>query len=211
MSHVINNKNAVTLAGIISSNIVFDYEFKDKKYYSATIMIKRTSNNEDFIPLLISEELIDFNKDYNGKFVKIYGSINTYNNIQENGKTKLKVSVYVKSIDILDGEENEFHNNVILEGYIGSPVKCRKTPLNKIIGDFTLAVNRLYGKCNYIPCICWYDNAVFASKLPLGAYVTVSGRIQSREYVKKISDTESENRVAYEMSISEIKELGKQE
>lgn len=67
-----------------------------------------------------------------------------------------------------------------------------------------LAVNRPYGKSDYIPCICWGRNARFASAFEVGEHVQVMGRIQSREYMKKITETESQKRVAYEVSVSKL-------
>ena len=82
--------------------------------------------------------------------------------------------------------------------------------MGREIADLLLAVNRSYGKSDYIPCICWGRNARFAENFEVGGELQIWGRIQSREYQKKISETEFERRVAYEVSVSKL-EYAKQE
>ena len=91
-----------------------------------------------------------------------------------------------------------------MEGYICKQPVYRKTPLGREIADLLLAVNRPYGKSDYIPCICWGRNARYASGFEVGEHVQVLGRIQSRDYVKKISELETETRTAYEVSVSKL-------
>ena len=95
-------------------------------------------------------------------------------------------------------------NHILLDGYICKEPVYRKTPLGREIADLLLAVNRPYGKSDYIPCICWGRNARFASSFEVGEHVQILGRIQSREYIKKITDTESQKRTAYEVSVSKL-------
>lgn len=95
-------------------------------------------------------------------------------------------------------------NHIMLDGYICKQPIYRKTPLGREIADLLLAVNRPYGKSDYIPCICWGRNARYASNFEVGEHVQIFGRIQSREYVKKLTETETEKRVAYEVSVSKL-------
>lgn len=95
-------------------------------------------------------------------------------------------------------------NSIFIDGYICKEPKYRETPLGREITDILLAVNRPYGKSDYIPCICWGRNARFAGNLEIGTHIQIEGRIQSREYQKKISDDEFEARTAYEVSASKI-------
>ena len=95
-------------------------------------------------------------------------------------------------------------NQIYLDGYICKPPVYRKTPLGREIADLLLAVNRPYGKSDYIPCICWGRNARYASAFQVGGHVMIWGRIQSREYIKRLSEEESEKRVAYEVSVSKL-------
>ena len=95
-------------------------------------------------------------------------------------------------------------NKIFLDGYICKQPIYRETPLGREIADVLLAVNRPYGKSDYIPCIAWGRNAIYASGLEVGTRLQIEGRIQSREYQKRISETESETRTAYEVSISRL-------
>ena len=101
-------------------------------------------------------------------------------------------------------ELQEKSNQIFLDGYICKNPVYRKTPLGREIADLLIAVNRSYGKSDYIPCICWGRNARFASGFEIGAHVEIYGRIQSREYIKKIGEEETEKRMAYEVSVSKI-------
>ena len=95
-------------------------------------------------------------------------------------------------------------NEIALTGYVCKEPVYRKTPLGREIADLLIAVNRPYGKSDYIPCICWGRNARFASGFEVGEHVQILGRIQSREYVKKLTETETEKRIAYEVSVSKL-------
>ena len=95
-------------------------------------------------------------------------------------------------------------NQIFLDGYICKTPVYRKTPLGREIADLLLAVNRPYGKSDYIPCICWGRNARFASTFEVGGRTQIWGRIQSREYMKKIGEEQMEKRIAYEVSVSKL-------
>ena len=132
------------------------------------------------------------------------GQFRSYNQHGEK-KNRLVLSVFVREIAFVEEEwDGAKTNTILLDGYICKQPIYRKTPLGREIADLLLAVNRPYGKSDYIPCICWGRNARFASGFEVGEHVQVLGRIQSREYVKKLSETESEKRVAYEVSVSKL-------
>jgi single-stranded DNA-binding protein len=118
------------------------------------------------------------------------------------------LSVFVREVTITekcDVEEDMLKpNQIFLDGFICKPPIYRKTPLGREIADVLLAVNRPYGKSDYIPCICWGRNARYAESFEVGGHVQIWGRIQSREYQKKVSETEVEKRVAYEVSVSKL-------
>ena len=116
------------------------------------------------------------------------------------------LSVFVREISFIEEEPDDSKaNNILLDGYICKEPIYRKTPMGREIADLLLAVNRPYGKSDYIPCICWERNARYISNFGIiGEHVQISGRIQSREYKKKISDTEIELRTAYEVSVSKL-------
>ncbi len=168
------------------------------------VQVKRLSNSEDRIPLMVSERLIDVSQDYIGEFIMVSGQFRSYNRHDEQ-KNRLVLSVFVREVEFIEEElDGAKTNNIFLDGYICKLPVYRKTPLGREIADLLLAVNRPYGKSDYIPCICWGRNARFASTFEVGEHVQVIGRIQSREYIKKLSETETEKRVAYEVSVSKL-------
>lgn len=168
------------------------------------VLVRRLSNSDDRIPLMISERLIDVTQDYRGEYITVNGQFRSYNKHDEN-KNHLVLSVFVREITFVEEElDGAKTNNIMLDGYICKNPIYRKTPLGREIADLLLAVNRPYGKSDYIPCICWGRNARYASNFEVGEHVQIFGRIQSREYVKKITETETEKRTAYEVSVSKL-------
>jgi len=154
--------------------------------------------------LMISERLIDVNEDMVGQNIYVTGQFRSFNRHEEK-KNRLVLSVFVRELEFLDEIDDEVKSNqIFLDGYVCKEPIYRKTPLGREIADLLIAVNRSYGKSDYIPCICWGRNARFASGFDVGGHVQIWGRIQSREYVKKLSETQTEKRVAYEVSVSKI-------
>ena len=171
------------------------------------VLVKRLSDSSDRIPVMVSERLIDVTKDYEGEFVQIGGQFRSYNRHDEK-KNRLVLSVFAREVSFVEEETDKAKTNqIFLDGYICKMPIYRKTPLGREIADMLIAVNRPYGKSDYIPCICWGRNARFASGFEVGGHIQVWGRIQSREYVKKISEMETEKRVAYEVSVSKVEFL----
>ena len=209
MNKLIENNN-VELVGEIVSNFTFSHKTFGEGFYIAEIAVERLSETLDYIPLLISERLIDVNSDYTGKTIHVKGQFRSFN-LHEGEKNHLVLSVFVTELEPLDNIADT--NQIFLDGYICKDIIYRATPLGREVADLLLAVNRSYGKTDYIPCICWGRNARFASGFEVGGHVQVWGRIQSREYTKKISETETENHIAYEVSASRIEVLdyGKEE
>lgn len=206
MSDKIIENNQVTIMGEVASRFTFSHEVFGEGFYMVDVLVKRLSNSEDRIPLMISERLIDVTKDYTGEFIMASGQFRSYNRHEEH-KNHLVLSVFVREVAFVDEElDGAKTNNILLDGYICKPPVYRKTPLGREIADLLLAVNRPYGKSDYIPCICWGRNARYASGFAVGEHVQILGRIQSREYVKKLSETEK--RVAYEVSVSKLECIG---
>ena len=208
MSDKIIENNQVTIMGEVASRFTFSHEVFGEGFYMVDVLVKRLSNSEDRIPLMISERLIDVTKDYTGEFIMASGQFRSYNRHEEH-KNHLVLSVFVREVAFVDEElDGAKTNNILLDGYICKPPVYRKTPLGREIADLLLAVNRPYGKSDYIPCICWGRNARYASGFAVGEHVQILGRIQSREYVKKLSEAETEKRVAYEVSVSKLECIG---
>ena len=200
MSDKIIENNQVTIMGEIASPFTFSHEVYGEGFYMVDVNVKRLSNSEDRIPLMISERLIDVTQDYTGEFIMVSGQFRSYNRHDEQ-KNRLVLSVFVREAEFIDEElDGAKTNNIFLDGYICKLPVYRKTPLGREIADLLLAVNRPYGKSDYIPCICWGRNARFE----VGEHVQIIGRIQSREYIKKLTETETEKRTAYEVSVSKL-------
>ena len=196
--------NQVALVGEIVSDFTYSHEVYGEGFYMVELSVNRLSNFVDYIPVMVSERLIDVNGAYKGSYVYITGQFRSFNRHEEK-KNRLVLSVFARELEFLeDVDEESASNQIFLDGYICKEAVYRKTPLGREIADLLVAVNRSYGKSDYIPCICWGRNARFASTFEVGTHVQIWGRIQSRQYVKKISDTEIEERIAYEVSVSKI-------
>ena len=206
LDKVIEN-NRVCIIGEIVSEFTFSHEVFGEGFYIANVSVNRLSDMVDVIPLMISERLIDVTKDYRGMKIEVAGQFRSYNR-HEGTKNKLVLSIFVRELRFLEDdempEEQSKSNQIFLDGYVCKPPIYRKTPLGREIADILVAVNRPYGKSDYIPCIAWGRNARVAGGLEVGAHLQVSGRVQSREYTKKIGEEEVERRVAYEVSVSKI-------
>ena len=203
MDKVIEN-NQVSIMGEIASAFVFSHEVFGEGFYMLELLVKRLSDSYDRIPVMISERLIDVTQDYRGEYIQITGQFRSYNRHEEK-KNRLVLSVFVRELEFLDEiDENEKTNQIFLDGYICKEPIYRKTPLGREIADVLLAVNRPYGKSDYIPCICWGRNARYASSFRVGERCAIWGRIQSREYMKKLDEDNVEKRVAFEVSVSKL-------
>ena len=204
MSEKTIENNKVSVIGKIVSGFTFSHEVFGEGFYLVDLEVNRLSDQADVIPLMISERLLNVSEDYIGCTVEAIGQFRSYNR-HEGARNRLVLSVFVREINFME-EFTDYTktNQIFLDGYICKVPIYRKTPLGREIADILLAVNRPYGKSDYIPCICWGRNARYASGFEVGGHVQVYGRIQSREYVKKLSETEVEHRVAYEVSVSKV-------
>ena len=204
MSEKAIENNKVTVIGKIVSGFTFSHEVFGEGFYVVDLEVSRLSEQSDIIPLMISERLLNVEEDYIGCTVEAIGQFRSYNR-HEGARNRLVLSVFVREINFME-EFTDYTktNQIFLDGYICKVPIYRKTPLGREIADILLAVNRSYGKSDYIPCICWGRNARFASGFEVGGHAQIWGRIQSREYVKKIDEEESEKRIAYEVSVSKL-------
>ena len=193
--------NNVYLCGTVSTPPKYSHELYGEGFYEFSLCVLRLSGQSDYIPVTVSERLMSGVDLSEGAEVALNGQFRSYNKI-ENAKSKLMLTVFVR--DFVAAEEGKNPNTAELLGYICKPPVYRTTPFNREICDVLLAVNRAYNKSDYIPCIAWGRNARFVRDIEVGQKIFVTGRIQSREYTKKLSETESEVRVAYELSIGKL-------
>ena len=208
MSDKVIENNQVTIMGEVVSGFTFSHEVFGEGFYMVDVDVKRLSNSRDRIPVMVSERLVDVSQDYEEEYLMICGQFRSYNRHEEQ-KNRLVLSVFAREVTFIEEEPDGARtNNILLDGYICKLPVYRKTPLGREIADLLLAVNRPYGKSDYIPGICWGRNARFASAFEVGEHVQILGRIQSREYVKKLSETETQKRIAYEVSVSKLECVG---
>lgn len=201
-----NKNNQAVLIGEIISGFTFSHEVFGEGFYTVQLKVDRLSNNSDVIPLLISERLIDVSQSYVGSFMEVRGQFRSYNK-HGNNRSHLILSFFVQGLALPDFLDDRQSNMIYLDGYICKEPIHRITPRGREVADVLLAVNRGYGKSDYIPCICWGRNARYVSTLPIGTHVKFTGRIQSREYQKQISEDTVITKTAYEISVSKINRI----
>lgn len=207
MADKIFENNQVSIVGVIVSDFRYSHEVYGEGFYMVDISVNRLSDFTDRIPVMVSERIVDTTQNCEGQMIYVTGQFRSYNRHEEK-KNRLVLSVFARELEFIEEEKEEYKSNEIyLDGFVCKEPIYRKTPLGREIADLLIAVNRSYGKSDYIPCICWGRNARFASGFEVGNHVEIWGRIQSREYVKKISESITEKRVAYEVSVSKVERL----
>lgn len=224
--------NYLTLVGRVSSEKKFSHEIYGERFYSFDLTIPRLSGSADVIPVTASERLFTDEMLVDGTKLLIKGQFRSYNSY-ENERNRLILTVFAKDIEKLEDEEVEevenneevendenseanetarkeafrkdyITNEVVLVGYICKKPIYRQTPFGREIADILLAVNRAYNKSDYIPSIAWGRNARFCQNLEVGTQVKIVGRVQSRDYEKKLEDGTVLKKVAYEVSVGSL-------
>lgn len=199
MENLLTNNYAVAV-GDLQSEFSYSHESYGECFYSFTVRIPRLSDSADIITVTASERIL-CDEDYAiGDRIKVTGQFRSYNNYSDVGN-KLILTLFAKTMEKAEGER--YLNEIELNGFLCKPPVYRTTPFGREITDMLLAVNRTHNKSDYIPCIAWGRNAKFAQRLSVGDNIIVSGRMQSREYQKKIDDNVI-TKTAYEISVSKI-------
>lgn len=199
-----NSNNEVQLIGTVDSQLQFSHEVYGEGFYSFAIKVLRLSDISDRINVTVSERLIRDLPLEMGDEVAVAGQFRSYNNYSQEGN-RLILTVFARDVhpaDELTAGQNP--NHIFLNGFLCKAPIYRTTPFGREITDLLVAVNRAYNKSDYIPCIAWGRNARFSSTLPVGENIKIWGRIQSREYQKKLSEDEVITKTAFEVSISKM-------
>ena len=196
--------NTAVVSGRIASGFTFSHEVYGERFFNFYLDCPRLSGASDILPVTVSDRLLGGGYSF-GDTIEINGQIRSYNSYAE-GRTRLILTVFARDMHFAELTERA-ENNIELNGFICKPCVYRTTPFGRKIADILLAVNRSYNKSDYIPCICWGRNAVFADSLNIGDNIKISGRMQSRVYQKKLSETEIIEKTAYEVSVSKIELL----
>ena len=201
--------NKIELCGVIASVPELNHKTYDENFYGFRLSCSRKSTEKDMLPIIVSDRLVEIKDLQVGKKISVKGQVRTFNKHISDDKRKLLIMVFARDVREVEEESEsapEFNNNVKLSGYICKPPVYRVTPKGREIADVLIAVNRTYGKSDYIPCITWGRNARYTGNLDVSTRVDVEGRLQSREYTKKLDDGTEEIRTAYEISVSRIEE-----
>lgn len=199
--------NLVELEGYVDTKLEFHHNTHGEDIFSFFLRVPR-SNKEvnDVLPIEVSSRATDVDKIHEGDLIRISGQFRSFNKInKETNRATLQLSVFVRDLEWITEEECTYMNRIMLNGYLCKNPIYRVTPSGREISDIILAVNRIYGRSDYIPCIAWSRNARFVSGLPVGKALLIRGRVQSRVYYKKNPITEEyAEKTVYEVSVSSI-------
>lgn len=195
------NNNKVVVTGEVKGEPVFSHETFGEGFYEVQLAVTRLSEKVDIIPIIISEKLLADKRFGVGKTICVKGQFRSYNK-PDKEKSKLILTVFARELCSPNEEVNP--NIIEITGFLCKEPIYRTTPFKREICDILVAVNRSYNKSDYLPCIAWGRNARFMKDMPVGTKIFLVGRIQSREYQKKLSNGEVQNKIAYEISVSRI-------
>lgn len=203
MNYNLMKNNKVFIAGEVNSEPKFSHEVYNEGFYEFNLKVTRLSDSYDIIPVTVSERIMDISSIKVGDKICGNGQFRSYNKL-EDGKSKLMLTVFLR--EILPYIDSDNPNVIEIVGYVCKEPIFRTTPFKREISDVLLAVNRSYNKSDYLPCIAWGRNARFVKNFCVGDKVMVTGRIQSRDYQKKIND-ELITKTAYEVSLNKVELL----
>ena len=200
----INLNNEVVLTGKVTSELTFSHEVYGEGFYCFLLDVPRLSDISDIINITVSERLLKAPDIKIGDIITVSGQFRSYNNYSDTG-SKLILTVFARDIELSFEEAlKQNPNHIFLNGFLCKKPVYRTTPFGREITDILVAVNRAYNKSDYIPCIAWGRNARFAGNLEVGENIKIWGRIQSREYQKRLSEDNVITKTAYEISISKM-------
>lgn len=192
-----NPNNRIVAAGRLEEGLEKSHEVMNEPFYVGTLLVKRLSGAVDRLPVTIPGKLLAVTDVGSGGMLLMTGQVRSYNKVVE-GSGRLMVTLFAQSMT--ETQENDTMNRVTLTGVLCKPPIYRSTPFGREICDMMLAVNRAFGKSDYIPCIAWGRNAQYAARFQVGDRVRLTGRLQSREYQKLLENGEYMTRNAYEVS-----------
>jgi len=204
---MLNNK--LYLEGVVASKLEFSHEMYGEGFYNFYLDVQRLSDAKDRLFVTVSERLITGMDLDVGKEIIVEGQLRSYNKFVD-GANRLILTVFSRNIQPCT-ERSKNPNQIFLDGFICKKPVYRTTPFGREISDMLLAVNRAYNKSDYIPTIAWGRNSRFCESLTVGDNIRIWGRLQSREYEKKVSDSATIKKIAYEVSISKMEKVQKED
>lgn len=196
------NENHITLVGTVGGIPIRSHENHGITYMRFPLRVRRLSGAEDVLNIVAAQSMLEQTPVQPGEPLQVEGEVRSYNNRSGTG-SKLIITVYARELAV-SGMPHK--NELTLAGVLCKPPVLRRTPLGREICDMMLAVNRRYGRADYLPCIAWGGLAAWCSRLDVGDGLKLNGRLQSREYIKEVSG-QSERRTAYEVSIMSLEPI----
>ena len=200
------NENKARLVGEAVGAPEYSHTNHGEDYFRFPLKSCRLSGAADQVNVLISRSLLEETPIGTGDRLSVEGEVRSFNNRTGIG-SKLVITLFARSA-IPAGEEPD-DNRLFLAGVLCKEPNYRRTPLGREICDLMLAVNRRYGRADYLPCISWGLLAQRSARLRVGDGIRLEGRLQSRNYTK-LTETGQVQRVAFEVSIMTM-ELVEQE
>ena len=197
--------NFAQLLGTVEEKPVFSHKSYGEQFYEMKLAVARRSGYRDIIPVVVSERLMLDAIPTCGERIAVCGQIRTYNK-EEGGRNRLIITVFAREYRTAGREESYDENCIQLDGFLCKEAVQRTSPLGRDICDLMVAVNRMYNKSDYIPCIAWGRNAGYGGQMCVGDHIRLTGRIQSREYKKRDEEGNVHIRIAYEVSVLKIED-----
>lgn len=205
----VSDNNFCSISGKVIEGLEYSHTCKGERFYQFRMGPERRSGILDIINVIMPERICAA-RICEGDYVNVKGQFRS-RNIHTENSNHLMLFVFAFEINNLEKKETETNNYVELDGYICKEPKHRLTPSGIEIADMLIAIGRRCGRSDYIPCIVWGRNAQYVSTLDVGTHIQLEGRIQSREYLKKLDDGTQETRTAYEVSVSRIEVVESEE
>ena len=194
-------RNLAQLRGTAAGEPTLSHENHGQRFFRFPLAVRRLSGQEDCLPIIAAEEQLRCLLPLRGRHLAVGGQLRSFNNKSGCG-SRLVISVFARSLACTEDEDL---NYIQLRGVLCKPPVLRRTPLGRCIADMMLAVNRRYGRADYLPCIAWGQVAMVTGRMEVGCPLALEGRVQSRIYTK-VTEGRSEERTAYEVSIMHLLE-----
>ena len=194
-------RNDLLLRGTAAAEPAFSHENHGQRFYRFPLSVRRLSGQADVLQVIATGEQLSHLLPLTGRRLEIQGQLRSFNNKSGQG-SRLVITLHARSLRPGNGPDE---NRLVLAGVLCKPPVLRRTPLGREICDLMLAVNRRYGRADYLPCIAWGQVAMVTGQLPVGSTLALEGRVQSRVYTKVVDGVPQE-RTAYEVSIMRLQE-----
>ena len=198
---IITENNFIELCGDLAGKPVYSHTARGQEFYAFPLEVQRLSGTFDRLNIIVRPKLLEGVELNSGSRIRVTGQLRTFNNRSGEG-AKLVITVFAKEVELTD---NDYVNRIVLHGTLCKTPVQRTTPMGRDICDLMLAVNRRYGRSDYLPCICWGNMALIAGTWDVGTRLKIDGRVQSRTYIKVIDDIPIE-KTAFEVSVTEAAE-----